>query len=196
MIPNFVLSLIVSTLSAVTAQNTGPSNCSPPRHVSGDTLFPWLIVPVQRGQPDTAFGTQKSITAYPGQDVIIQYTVQNPRPQGTCSLQLALPPGLTSWTLTGDRVIQVKKIQQQITTSTTWNNLGDIDNQGQWQTITANPNQNNLQVIFSDLQCDPGNLLTFAIRAPNAGTKLDVFENNACPTTGVVVIFNGQLGSS
>lgn len=51
MIANIVIA-ILAAIATVFAQD-GPQNCPSGRNVVGNTLYPWLILPVQRANPDT-----------------------------------------------------------------------------------------------------------------------------------------------
>lgn len=171
----------------------GPLNCQAPQLVTGATLFPWLIIPVQWQNPNTAYGTQYNVNVRPGQDVVVQFTVPNQRPDGTCSLQLGLPIG-PSYTLSGStRRFRVARLNGQVSTSTTYASLGNLDNLA-YTTFVANPYQERLQILLRSQNCPAGAVLTFIIRSLD-DSVLDVYENKACPATGVFIVWNNAWTS-
>ena len=183
---------LLAAAASVLAQD-GPANCQAPANVNGNTLYPWLILPVQQSHPDTAYGSQLNVQPRPGQDVILQYYVPSPRPDGVCSLQFALPPN-RAITLGGDRVFKIKKWTKQAGYDSTWNSVGGISDDG-WSYITANADQGNLQIALNNVDCQAGQTVSFVIRSASTAT-LDVFENRSCATSGLVVLFNNQLSSA
>ena len=176
-----------TTSSIRPTATTGNANCAFPARAAAATLFPNLIVPVQRANPSTSYGTQYFGNIRPGQDIVIQFDVPTTR---TYSLQIALPPKsqltTSNYDLTGDARFAVARVPQTIRSSTTYGQLTANPDTLSYTTFTAAQNQQNLQVILPNPAGVAGTTATYIIRSVS-GATLNAFFDYNCPVVGIVL---------
>lgn len=177
-----------TTTTAVATAANGPANCPFPSRAAAATLFPNLIVPVQRANPSTSYGTQYIGVVRSGQDLLIQFDVPTTR---TYTLELALPikSQLTTsdYTLTGDARFAVARLPQTIRSSTNYAQISPNPDTLAYTTFTALQGQQNLQIVLPNQQGTAGTTATYIVRSVS-GASLTAFFDYNCPVVGIVLV--------
>lgn len=149
-----------------------PKTC--PANLNGAYQFPHLIVPVDSTSPNTAEGTQYSATISPTEDSLFLFDIPASYAGQTCSLIFLLPnpQDLTtsSYTISGSGAIDFAEMTNEVTQSTTWNNMGPVETDFGVTTIASGGSY-----TITTFACPANSQITF--RLSSADTSLTYFQD-------------------
>lgn len=152
-----------------------PPHTCPTTLSSGNFEFPHLIIPISSKAPNKAFGTSFNGKVTPVVSSIFNFDIPQSDAGKTCSLVFLFPKKAdlqtSSFTFSGDGMIDFAKLVKPATSSTTFNNapavahdLGDI---------TVSPGHS---YVVSTFSCPAGKKIAFEMK--NAGTThLNFFQD-------------------
>jgi hypothetical protein len=163
-----------SASATTTGSSQPPSSSSCPNNLNGDYQYPHLIVPVDSSSPNQAGGTQyngkvtSSISSIFNFDIPSSYT-------GTCSLIFLFPEQkdleTSSFTSSGDGVIDFKQLSNVASQSTTFANQGAVSQDFGSKTVTPGTS-----TVVSTFACPAGKAVSYELSAVS-GASLEFFQD-------------------
>ncbi|TVY30671.1 hypothetical protein LHYA1_G001171 [Lachnellula hyalina] len=168
-----VTSTIQKTVTSQ-AEATTPTSTTCPANLSGAYQFPHLIVPVSSSSPTTAAGTSYNGVITSIVSSIFNFDIPTTL-TGTCSLVFLFPlqSQLTtsSFTFSGNGVLDFKQLTTVATTSTTFANLGTVKTDFGTKTITPGSS-----TVITTFACPAGQAVSYEISSVS-GTSLTYFQD-------------------
>ena len=174
--------------SCPTSTATPPPASTCPADLPSDYQFPHLIVPVSKSKPDQAGGTAFNGVINSDTSTIFNFDIPSSYSGKQCKLEFLFPVQsqlqTSSYTFSGDGVLDFVELDTVATTSTTYNRAGGGKDQGQY-TITPGS-----ATTIVTAECPAGQAVSFEVKAVS-GTSFTFFQDyNPCPIGLYVVPFN------
>jgi Ubiquitin 3 binding protein But2 C-terminal domain len=153
-----------------------------PTDLNGDYAAPALIVPVDSANPENAAGTQYLGTVSKTVDTLFQFNIPSTYSGKTCSLIMLLPSTPNVQQFSGDGILHTTLLQNQVSTSTTWNTKGPVStDHGNVTVVEGN------SYTLATFDCPAGYQLTYDVGSADGNTELTWFETSQDPATGLWV---------
>ncbi|KAG6325154.1 hypothetical protein E4U22_004336 [Claviceps purpurea] len=174
------ITLVADGCHADCSQPAQPSASAPvtkdcPANLDGAYEFPHLIIPVDKSNPDKAYGTSFFGEVTPSRSSIFNFDIPVSDRDKTCTLIFLFPEQsqleTSSYTLYGEGKIHALALDRLATTSTTWNNKPGKLSAG--HTAIVRPGQSNSIASFP---CSVNQTLTFELLS-SGNTNLRYFQD-------------------
>ena len=177
---------LITTTTALPAASAGASGC--PASLSGQFEFPHLIVPVNRDQPDTSYGTSYNGTISPSISSIFNFDIPPSTSGKTCTLVFLLPTQdeltTSAFSLSGSGGFGLAQLKSPATEQTTYNTVPETDRELEGPS-TVTPGS---QYVIVSGSCAAGSRIAYRVSATGS-LDLNYFQNfNPAPIGFYVTI--------
>ncbi|TVY15308.1 hypothetical protein LARI1_G006629 [Lachnellula arida] len=176
MVTSTVQKTMASQATAVTSTSTAPTSTSTtcPANLSGAFEFPHLIIPVSSSSPTTAEGTSFNGTITSTTSSIFNFDIPTTY-TGTCSLVFLFPLQsqleTSSFTFSGNGVLDFAQLTTVATQSTTFANMGSVKTDFGAETITPGSS-----TVITTFPCPAGQTVSYEVSSVS-GTSLVFFQD-------------------
>jgi hypothetical protein len=145
-----------------------------PAKLNGQYEYPHLIVPVSKGSPNKAYGTQYNGTVTSDISSIFNFDVPSSY-TGTCSLVFLFPEQsqlqTSSYDFSGNGEIDFAQLSNIASESTTYASQGSVKTDSGVKTVTPGSS-----TVVSTFSCPAGQTVSFELTSAS-GTSLSFFQD-------------------
>ncbi|TVY75844.1 putative but2-like protein [Lachnellula suecica] len=164
----------ISSKASSSAPASTASSTTCPANLSGSYQYPHLIVPVSSTSPNTAAGTSYNGNIDSTTSSIFNFDIPSSY-TGTCSLVFLFPEQsqleTSSYTFSGNGVLDFKQLSTVATQSTTYANQGTV--KSDLGDFTVKPGTSTVVATFA---CPAGQAVSYEISSVS-GTSLEYFQD-------------------